>query len=238
MKLYEVKPEFYIASEEILNNSSTYITYITFFLITIPVIYEVCNKFKNKEIIYELTRENYNTFKKKLFINSYKNSIIVPLSLIITFIILIIFTKDFNTSHFLEETLLNEFYTNVKSPYLYIITILIKSFLISIIYINISLIISRKRHNTYISALLSFLMFIAIELILQLLIGNVLLDKIFGINGISSSLSILNIFTINLNNGYLSVYVPIIIILILSFIILHIKYKDKEKLIIDCEKNI
>ena len=47
----------------------------------------------------------------------------------------------------------------------------------------------------------------------------------------------LNIFNLNLGNGIIALYLPLTIILIVTSIIVYLKYRNKEKLIIDCEKN-
>lgn len=232
----EISSDYYYMSREVLSNFGI-IYYITFLFVTIPVIYNVCKVFKNKELIYEMTRQNYSDFKKKIFKEAYLKSLIIPLLLLIIFIITFIFCKGSAGNIYFEEFMEEGFLEKVISPFLYTFTILIRSFLISIIYINISLIVVRKNHNFYIASILSYLLFIGIEVVLEGVIGRILLNNILKTNSMEIYINILNMFNLNFGKGYIMLYMPIIIILILSFIILHIKYKNKEKLIIDCEKN-
>ena len=232
----EISSDYYYMSREVLSNFGI-IYYITFLFVTIPVIYNVCKVFKNKELIYEMTRQNYSDFKKKIFKEAYLKSLIIPLLLLIIFIITFIFCKGSAGNIYFEEFMEEGFLEKVISPFLYTFTILIRSFLISIIYINISLIVVRKNHNFYIASILSYLLFIGIEVVLEGVIGRILLNNILKTNSMEIYINILNMFNLNFGKGYIMLYIPIIIILILSFIILHIKYKNKEKLIIDCEKN-
>lgn len=232
----EISSDYYYMSREVLSNFGI-IYYITFLFVTIPVIYNVCKVFKNKELIYEMTRQNYSDFKKKIFKEAYLKSLIIPLLLLIIFIITFIFCKGSAGNIYFEEFMEEGFLEKVISPFLYTFTILIRAFLISIIYINISLIVVRKNHNFYIASILSYLLFIGIEVVLEGVIGRILLNNILKTNSMEIYINILNMFNLNFGKGYIMLYMPIIIILILSFIILHIKYKNKEKLIIDCEKN-
>lgn len=232
----EISSDYYYMSREVLSNFGI-IYYITFLFVTIPVIHNVCKVFKNKELIYEMTRQNYSDFKKKIFKEAYLKSLIIPLLLLIIFIITFIFCKGSAGNIYFEEFMEEGFLEKVISPFLYTFTILIRSFLISIIYINISLIVVRKNHNFYIASILSYLLFIGIEVVLEGVIGRILLNNILKTNSMEIYINILNMFNLNFGKGYIMLYIPIIIILILSFIILHIKYKNKEKLIIDCEKN-
>lgn len=233
----EISSDYYYMSREVLSNFGI-IYYVTFLFITIPVVYNVCKVFKNKELIYELTRQNYSDFKKKLFKEAYLKSLIIPSILLIIFIITFIFCKGSAGNIYFKEFMEEGFLERVISPLLYTFTILVRAFLMSIIYINISLIVVRKNHNFYIASILSYLLFIGIEVVLEGVIGRIILNNILKTDSMEIYINILNMFNLNLGKGYIMLYIPIIIILILSFIILHIKYKDKEKLIIDCEKNI
>ena len=228
---------FYEINEYVLRLSSFKLIFITFLLITLPVIYNVCRKFKNKELLYELTREEYGTFKKKMLIDSYKNALIIPMIFLVFIIFFLIYTKGLLYNKCFLNYVDYNFFFQVRSPYLYIITYLVRAFLISIIYVNIALIVSRKRHNIYISVLISHLAFISTEILLQGLVGRIIFEKLMDIKGICEHFSILNVYNFPLGKGYIALHIPLIVITILSFVILHLKYRSKEKLIIDCEKN-
>lgn len=234
---HEVTPDFYYSIIVISSNMS-FISLAVFIIVTFSTLYCVCNIFKSRNIIYRLTRENYKKFKKRLFIESYKPVLILPIIFAIIIVFSLIYCKGINTNSYFSDILIDNWDKKIISPYLYIITLIIKPLLISIIYINISLIIARKNHKFYLSVILSYLLFIAIEIFLEGVIGNIIFNNLLKIDSMIIYTNLINIFSLNLSKGYIAIYTPLIIILIITSIIVYIMYKDKEKLIIDCDKNL
>ena len=99
------------------------------------------------------------------------------------------------------------------------------------------MIVARKNHNLYISIILSYLLYIGIEIFLEGLIGKILFLNIFKIDSMMLYFNIMNIFSLNLVKGYPYTFIPLILILILTTLIVIKMYKNKESLIIDCDKN-
>ena len=199
-----------------------------FVFISFPVLYYVCNMFKSRVVNYELTRQNYKTFKKKLLMNSYKSSllmIIVYLAIVITSYI---YCNGFITS---TEYIPN----NVSNSYTFILINLFKILVLSLTYVNISLIVARQNHKLYISLILSLLLFYGIELLSGYFIGTLLLEHLFNLN-ISNNISIYNLFVTDLTNPLVHIIYPLFMFIVTAFI-MNYMYKNKEKLVIDCDKN-
>ena len=79
-------------------------------------------------------------------------------------------------------------------------------------------------------------MFIGTEVVFEGL-GDYIFYEFFHIDSMVIYINMLNIFNLNLGNGIIALYLPLTIILIVTSIIVYLKYRNKEKLIIDCEKN-
>lgn len=229
----KMQSDYFYMTNEIMRDYSK-ITYILFLFISLPILYEICKIFKNKQLLYELTRENYSKFKNKIIRNSYIKSMILPLSVLIIQIIILIYCNGFTTNVYFKDGIMID---NIINPYLYFVTIIIRLIIISIIYTNIALIVARKKHDFYIATILSYLLFIGIEFILEFLIGVILFDNLFKMNSMELYINIINVFNLNLGKGYMLLYLPLIVVLIISSIILYFEYRNKEKLILDCEKN-
>ena len=122
------------------------------------------------------------------------------------------------------------------SPIFYIFTVLYRVLVAGMIYTNFSLIVARKNHNFYIANILSYLLFIGTEVVFEGL-GDYIFYEFFHIDSMVIYINMLNIFNLNLGNGIIALYLPLTIILIVTSIIVYLKYRNKEKLIIDCEKN-
>lgn len=199
-----------------------------FIFISFPVLYYVCNMFKSRVVNYELTRQNYKTFRKKLLMNSYKSSL-----LMIIIYLAIVITSYIYCNGFIAST--EYIPNNVSNPYTFILINLFKILVLSLTYVNISLIVARQNHKLYISLILSLLLFYGIELLSGYFIGTLLLDKIFDLN-ISSNISIYNLFVSDLTNPLVHIIYPLFMFIVTIFI-MNYMYKSKEKLVIDCDKN-
>lgn len=228
-------PDFYNMSFTIIDKFSKNVLVI-FFVISIPVLYNVCRIFRNKHLIYELTREDYKKFKKTLFKKSYFNSMILVLSILIVFIITTIYCKGFSTNPLIGEYSIGGEIKYSMSPIFYIFTVLYRVLVAGMIYTNFSLIVARKNHNFYIANILSYLLFIGTEVVFEGL-GDYIFYEFFHIDSMVIYINMLNIFNLNLGKGIIALYLPLTIILIVTSIIVYLKYRNKEKLIIDCEKN-
>lgn len=199
-----------------------------FIFISFPVLYYVCNMFKSRVVNYELTRQNYKTFRKKLLMNSYKPSL-----LMIIIYLAIVITSYIYCNGFIAST--EYIPNNVSNPYTFIFINLFKILVLSLTYVDISLIVARQNHKLYISLILSLLLFYGIELLSGYFIGTLLLDKIFNLN-ISSNISIYNLFVSDLTNPLVHIIYPLFMFIVTIFI-MNYMYKSKEKLVIDCDKN-
>lgn len=199
-----------------------------FIFISFPVLYYVCNMFKSRVVNYELTRQNYKTFRKKLLMNSYKSSL-----LMIIIYLAIVITSYIYCNGFIAST--EYIPNNVSNPYTFILINLFKILVLNLTYVNISLIVARQNHKLYISLILSLLLFYGIELLSGYFIGTLLLDKIFDLN-ISSNISIYNLFVSDLTNPLVHIIYPLFMFIVTIFI-MNYMYKSKEKLVIDCDKN-
>lgn len=233
----DVKPDFYYTAGMIINENNR-IIFVAFLIVTVPSLYYVCKVFKTRNIMYQLTRENYKEFKKKTFKKAYRSAIILPLSFLIVIIFSVIFCKGFTVNdYFFQDYFIEAERAHIISPYIYTFAILMKAFIISIIYINLSLMVARKNHKLYMSIILSYLLFIGVELFLEAFIGKIIFLNIFKIDSMILYFNIINVFAINIINGYLYTFIPLIIILIITTFIVIKLYKNKESLLIDCDKN-
>ncbi len=211
------------------------LTFIMILFINIPSLYYVCSYLKNKTILNELTRRSYKECMIDFFKKAYKPIIIYPLICITGILIGMIIANSYNTVY-IDEMGLWPYYL-MKNIRVFILAILINAIIPSITFVNVGLCCARKNHNLFAANILSFLFYIALDVFLELVCGNLIAEKIFHVE---DAFLAFNIFKI-VNNGYAggfvrSLTVPFIV-MILSFVMVLLLYKNKEKLIIDCEKN-
>lgn len=234
MPVYKI--DFYSMLFSTFSQGYHFIIFIIFLLIVVFPIKSVCHFLKNNMLKNVLTRQGYKKTILRLFANAYKASLILPILAIISFIVCYIATGNFDYNNAIQGSTVSWSLDSMKNPALFMFIYAFRIFIVSLIYINISLIVCKKNHSFIVATILSYLYFLAIEIFLEvvcnMLIFNVILHSDFGI-----VLNILSIFSLYdyYGLGY-SIIVPLIFLLVSSFL-LYFQYKDKESLIIECEKN-
>ena len=124
----------------------------------------------------------------------------------------------------------------INYPFIFLLLYLINIILYSISFINISLIVARKQHNYIKAIILSYIVYVGIELFFELIVNELILKIVFKAQ-FGYLFNIMNLFTFNTDYGVFNLLLFSFIFCVFTFIILILKYKNKEKLIIDCEKN-
>lgn len=228
------KPEFYEALSEISYSNYPNFDFVCILLLIIPSLYLVNKIFKDRVLINILTKESYLKFLKKLFLKTYRYIWIFPTILLIFILFLLSFT-NINLAANFNNTIVS--FTN--KPIIFITCYILNSFFLSGIYLNISLLALRYKHKYVVACLVSLIIHIALLLFLEFGIDYVLLEHTIKIYEFRDLFSIFGILKFNVNSSIS----PIIRVLIsfmlytLSTLLIYFVYKNKEKLIIDCEKN-
>lgn len=209
-----------------------------FILIAVVVVgssYYITKYLRNRIMLNDITRKNYKSIFKKLFISSWKYALLVPLMLIIIYFIIFLNVDRFYFSEGISDT--SRFVGTIfeNNLMLLFLIILFKAFILSLIYININLIVSRKEHNYILSVIKTYLFIVGIELFFEIVIDNFvgkLLSFEYGF-----LFNIINIYTYPYVEYDLTQVFILLGLLLISFVPLFLMYRNKEKLIIDVEKN-
>lgn len=216
------------------NNILSYIIQLFIPIIIIfYTIYVITEKSKSKEIKNYLLREEYKTYKKRLFKIAYSSVLIVPIFLIVYFLIALLITKNLNPATDVNTFRIGPSIMNFyKSPLFYISYILVV-ILNNAMCINVSLIVMKKNKNFIVAYVESFLIIYAIYCISELVFG-IKIQKLFNIS--SNNFNLLNLYSWN---GVTSSTIYLLCSLVwftVTFIFVLYTYKNKEDLIIACEK--
>ena len=218
----------------LMSPNNNWINYILVILIILPSLFHFCKLCKSKMTINILNREKYTSFLKENIINSYKKIWVLIIPLTILFIISYLYSGHFNYTYVINSGAYYSFYVDYN-PIIYILLYVVCISLFLIFFINLGLIVARKNHNIIIVIIESFLFFIAIDIILEL-VGGLFISKLLY-NSFSSRINIVNILNIGYAQNIIEMIMLPLSLVVISFLIIMIKYKNKEKLIIDCEKN-
>lgn len=230
------KIEFYSMFYSTYTQGYYYLSFILFLFVVIPVVKYISNFFKNNIFKNLLTRVGYRKSIFKLFLETYKMSLILPLLTIIAVIVCYIVTGNSDYNYALKNSLVVWSIDSMKNWLIFILIYILKVSFISIIYVNISLIVCKKNHNFITATIISYLSFLGIEIFLEVicnaLISNMIFKSQFGM-----LFNIISIFSLFDYYGVVySILIPFLLMLI-SFIVVYFCYRNKEKLIIECEKN-
>ncbi len=201
----------------------------SFFIVILPIACFACFQIRYASKNF-LIRESYEKFKKKLFRKSYVPLLIFPLLLIFVFVVCYLYSDTFEV---VNEVWMSSTTQNV---FLFIIAYILNILFYMATYIHIFLTVARKKHNPVTTVLISFLIVIAIELFLEIVVNNFFFINILN-SGFGLQFNIINAFTFNDQYGMFTTLVFGLFWCLLSGIIMHVSYRNKEKFIIDCEKD-
>lgn len=224
--------DFFYTFDEVMHKSYFRIASELFLFITVPCLYFICKYLSSKVIKNDLTRMNYKKVKLKLFKEAYKSTLILPVITIIAIIICFIYCGSITPN---AEGILWSAET-LSRPYLFLIVYVLNMFFHSIIYVNVCLCVARKYHNYFIALILSFLSIFGLEIFLEIFLGGILFGVILNKKG-GVLFSIMNMITFNDTLGILPVIAFSLILALITTILVVLLYRNKEKLVIDCEAN-
>lgn len=215
--------------EDFMPLSSNFI--LIFFVVTSSTYY-ISKYLKNNILSNDLTRQSYKKIKTKLLICSWLPALVIPIISIFKLIVFYVMTKNFDYS----ASVIMWQESSLSNVGLFFISYILISLFDSLIYSNISLIVTRKKHNFILSSLLSYLVIIGVELFLEIVVNVLICTNIFH----SEIGVVFNIINFGCFNDSYGIFIPLVVSIVIFFITLIIVcliYKNKEKVIIDCEIN-
>lgn len=228
------KPDFFSVFSNVLIFDMQFLNFFVVLIIFLLVSRNVCYFLKYGYIENSITRESYKSSISKIMKSAYKNIWIIPIiGLIIIIPIALNFTFDCSYAVYYGKSIWPK--SIMKVPIVFILLYEFNLLLHSILYTNISLIVSRKQHNYIIAFILSILFFLGLELFLEIFSG-MFFNYIFGVS-IGSLFNIVNLFRFNTDYGIFPLFAFILTFSVVSSLIVYILYRNPEKLINDCEKN-
>lgn len=235
LKNKDVKLDFYTVFADALTWQVQYIGLVAFLIVVIPTMIKVCKKLKYKQIINSNSRESYHSFLKKLLKTAYQYIWVLALLSLIMMIPIMM-----NTS-------LNPEYAIIKShgmwqsniiyhPVLFVIAYLINVTLYSMIFVHIALLVARKQQKTIPCIIISYVLYLAIEIFLETVVKVIIFQRIFH-SEFGMIFNIINVFGMNDLYGVGTLLLLNLCMVLISFALVYLAYKNKEKFVIQCEKN-
>lgn len=227
--------DFYTMMTDMLIFGIRFINPIAFLLLIFPTLVNICKILKRKYIINALTRQSYKDFLNDFFKVAYKYIWLLPLIAIVIFIVCIANTT-FDISFSLKYENAMWYTETIENRFLFIMGYLFNILIYSFSFINLALIVARKHHNVVSAVILSVLSYVGIELFFELVINNLIFVKIFH-SELGYLFNIMNVFTFSDQFGTAVLLLFSISMFLLSCFGVYLAYRNKEKLVIDCEKN-
>lgn len=216
-----------------ISGKTNYLNYTLIILISLCSCFTVCKLYKNKSIVNFLDRKKFSSVKIKMLLKCYMSSLVIIIPIILLWILCFINTCSVNYAYAIKNFPI--FWHVNYSPYLYVIFYIIAISLFCLFFINISLIIARKNHNIVVVVIESFLTFVGIDIFIEVVFGWIISNILYG--EFTSRFNILNILSVGYAKNLNEMIILPLILYVISFVILYFTYKNKEKFIIDVEKN-
>jgi hypothetical protein len=212
-----------------------YLTYIVFIFITVPAVWQISKEFKNNYPKNYLTRKSYKSYLFHIFKSSYKVIWILPVFVIYIFIFSYYISGHFNYISTIEAGISSFEARYLENIGTFVIIYILNLIFISILYINLALIYLKKNKSVIVAIIEAYLTFIVIEIVNEIFISYLLFQKLLNID-LKGNLILFNIFNYyNLTSAF-DYLLIIASYTIISFIVVLLVYRNKEKVIVDLEK--
>lgn len=204
-------------------------------LVLIPSLIEPIYILKNKYIINCNNRIGYKKFFISFVKTAYKYVWILPLTGILIYIPTLFYStlspqyQLINGYTFWETNL-------IKYPFAFIALYSLNLLMYSITFVNMGLICSKKKPRYLLSIIFTYIIYVLIQLFFELIINDYILISIFHTE-FGYIFNIMNMFIFSDQFGLTNLLIFSFIIMVISFFGLYFSYRNKEKFIIDIEKN-
>lgn len=235
LKNKDVELDFYTVFADTLTWQVQYIGYVAFLIVVIPTMIKVCKKLKYKQIINSNSRESYHSFLKKLLKTAYQYIWVLALLSLIMMIPIMMYTSlnpeyAIINSHGMWQSNI------IYHPVLFVISYVINVTLYSMIFVHIALLVARKQQKTVPCIIISYVLYLAIEIFLETVVRLIIIRGIFH-SEFGMIFNIINVFGMNDLYGVGTLLLLNLCMVLISFALVYLAYKNKEKFVIQCEKN-
>ncbi len=229
-----LKTYYDIINDNVSYNSISLCTAFYFlipFLVITSSLYNISKKFKNQDIKNHLTRESYNKYIKEIFLDSYKSVFIWPMITILLFMFSYIIS---NGSFEIIDTNSSFSYEILSNPVAFMLSNLLNTIFMSFFWTNIALLIVPDTRNYIVSVLESIMIYFGITLTNTFFV-ILLISKILN-KDVEKYLDFLDVYTYN-NRELIPFNILCLSIALISGLLVYLKYKNKEKIIMKLERN-
>lgn len=142
----------------------------------IPSCYFITKYLKTRVLLNENNRNIYNNNLKKVFKVSYLSSLIILITLLFTILFYIFYSKRVELLSY-ELSLVP--WEHTGNIFMFILIFILNNLFTTLIYVNISLIVSEKFHNYFASLTLIFLSILGIQLFLEIVLNGLISGIMF-----------------------------------------------------------
>lgn len=234
-ELDKYKEDFFSSYSSMVIFELKFLNPCAFLFISIPTLYIIYKRLKYGYFINVNNRETYKRSLKSFFRDAYRYIWVLP-AIALIFMIPILFYTTLNPSYAIKYGSCLWANNLIKHPFLFLSLYLFNLILYAGLFINISLIVVRKKHNFISAVILSYLLYVALELFNEVFINVILFQRILHTSN-GGLFNIMNMFTFNTQYGTCQLILFTLVVYLISVLVVYFSYKDHEKLIIDCEKN-
>ena len=229
-----LKTYYDIINDNVSYNSISLCTAFYFlipFLVIVSSLYNISKKFKNQDIKNHLTRESYNKYIKEIFLDSYKSVFIWPMITILLFMFSYIIS---NGSFEIIDTNSSFSYEILSNPVAFMLSNLLNTIFMSFFWTNIALLIVPDTRNYIVSVLESIMIYFGITLTNTFFV-ILLINKIFH-RDVEKYLDFFDVYNYY-NRELIPFNILCLSIALISGLLVYLKYKNKEKIIMKLERN-
>lgn len=209
--------------------------YLSPLLIALVVLGTVHSEFSSGMFENYLLQMDYKKYLKKTYKVVLKAALITPLTLLLIFFVASVLSGfDYTANYELTE------FMQWKYNYyiIYGASVLLLQYIMNVIYGNIALYCCKKHKNKFVAIVMSFILFLVLDILVYIVIYGILFANVLGIKGLTDTFNIAGYWFFLSVKEWAFSFVVAFILLILSFVVLRRSYQNKEKVVLAYESQV
>lgn len=202
--------------------------------VIVPTVYYFFRKIKSIDIKNVLVRESYHKMFLKEYLKALRSTFIIPIFLVILFILTYFQSGNFDIDYtFLHGGASYVFAgeENIRNYLTFIPVYFLVLWLHSIFWANIGILSVKKNKSVAVSSIIAFVIYFLIFIVMEVFVGMIVSNE----SVIYPYLGFGNIW-LHYNVTSFGMIITGFLLVIISTILVLLSYKNKEKIILECER--
>lgn len=223
----------------LINSNLSLIQLIAPMIVILLASYSFFHEYRTGFYKNKLLRMPYKEYLKYIILKTYRCIWILPSFVVVIFICSFMISGHFDvdlTLSYWPENYIPVSISVIKNIFPFMIIFLLNIMFNSLFYVNLALIPIKKSNNYIVNVISSYLLFIFCDIVLEVFVGILLLEKFVHVSQASGIFNLFNCWVYDSIPSIPLYTIYCFLLAIISFIVVIYIYHDREEVIVASEK--